>query len=153
MAIKVRNKFSAGWHEGKFENIYVEEDVTTQFGTQDILHFEIRLSNGNLLCRKYNFSLHPKSNLYSLAQQLFGTVNHDTDFELLLNTSWCFYLAPSPVNATWFNITHIQPLQQQPVAPHEVPQQAASQQALVQQPQVTPFELSPIPPSLTEGMI
>lgn len=111
MAIKVRKANPEGWNQGKIEDIYVDENVQTDFGIQDHLVFEIGLQNGSLLRRAYNFTLNPKSKLYPLAKGLFGEVHDDIDFETLIGTEWEFYLKPNKPGSTWMNITEVRPVQ------------------------------------------
>ena len=111
MAIKVRKANPTGWNQGKIEDIYINENVQTDFGPQDQLVFEIGLQNGNLLRRTYNFTLNPKGNLYPLAKGFFGEVHDDIDFETLIGKEWEFYLEPNKPGSTWMNIKQVRPVQ------------------------------------------
>lgn len=110
MAIKVRN-VKLGWDKGRIEDVYIDENVQTIFGPQDQLVFELKLKNGKLLRRNYNFTLHPTGKLYPLAKSFFGVVHDDIDFEILIGTEWDFYLEPNKPGSTWLNITEVRPVQ------------------------------------------
>lgn len=111
MAIKVRKANPTGWNQGKIEDIYVNENVATDFGPQDQLVFEIELQNGSLMRRAYNFTLNSKGKLYPLARGFFGEVHEDIDFEVLIGTKWEFYLEPNKPGSTWMNIKDVRPVE------------------------------------------
>lgn len=109
MAIKVSNQYIKGWNTVTIKDVYVDYDVSTDYGDRNFIWFEFELENRRLLKQRYGFSLHKNSYLYPLAKGFFGKVNIDIDFEELIGTTWEIFAELNVGNdgRVWTNITNV----------------------------------------------
>ena len=85
---KKRANNTEGWHRANIYTIDYIQDVIYFEKMTDVLDITFEISNGNYITQRYNYSFHPKSNLFEVIVELTDKkpdYNTGLDTDELLN--------------------------------------------------------------------